>query len=545
MAVLGLVALYIHWLLPADFISGTHPYWSAQDEDITQYISGFNAFFHEPWHWPWSRIQSLNWPAGTLVTFVDSIPIYAGLLKALIPLSWYPFNPYGYWIALSLVLQGMAGWWILCEAQVRNWVVLLGLTILLITFPSLLNRIVHISLFSQWLILFAFALLLRGIRIHTVPQLAWTGLIGIALLINIYLFAMVCFIFMGAWLSQRHTYRSSIAWCQPLISVMCVVLVIALLTMWPLPAATGNTEFGFGVYSLNLLAPFSGGQLLNLTPDAFSAEQHFEGFNYLGAGIFLLLTCAWYLLIFSASKSMTPQTIWPRSIWFLFFALTCYAVSNRIYWGDVLLYTWNVPSWVMWISGQFRASGRFFWPVAYGLTLFAVISLARSLPHKRLTLLMSVACLLQVFDVWPIIMEFRQKMITPHAQIISYPQLQQALPVNTQNMYFYPKLKCAQHSNFLNTLLPMMRFASEHSLNFNTGYIARYNPACQQEAIEIAASNPANSVYLFVNRDYTQTSIQQFFPKQWQAVCQPIDFMTLCIIPPSIDLPKVSTQHQP
>ena len=541
-AVLALTALYIHWLFPAGFIEGTHPYWGAQNQDITQYLAGFEAYFREPWHWPLWRIESLNWPFGTLTTFVDAIPLYAAILKALAPQSWSDPNPFGYWVALCLLLQATGAWWILREAQVRSWVALLSLTILLITFPAWLYRMGHISLLSHWLIVFAFALILRGERTNRFPAWAWTALLICALFINIYLFCMVALLCAAPALHRACT--------KPLAPFLYWVLATAAFTglciwafMWPLPAATGQVDFGFGIYSLNLLSLFVGGRWFSHIPNAFSPEQHFEGFNYLGFGLMLLiataaLICLWQRLLRNQSKVRPIQNTnlaaprhHPSNHRFLVLILVlmcAYAFSNRIYWGDQLILEWAVPSWAQGITGQLRASGRFFWPVGYALIIYSVIFIARTVSPQKSALIFTIVLALQIWDLDPHFDRLRR--ITPGANpsIIDFKEWQSLIPQESTTLYFFPKMKCAQHSQAIDTLLPVMRFASHTQRALNTGYLARYNPICGQERAEIAQSNVAHSAYIFVDAEYSAGTIASLFPVSWQVQCSPQNFASVC-----------------
>lgn len=533
---MALTALYIYWLFPADFIRGSHPYWGAQNQDITQYLAGFEAYFREPWHWPLWRIESLNWPFGTLTTFVDAIPLYAAVLKALAPQSWLNPNPFGYWVALCLLLQASGAWWVLREAQVRSWVALLSLTILLIAFPAWLYRMGHISLLSHWLIVFAFALILRGERTNRFTAWAWTALLISALFINIYLFCMVALLCAAPALQRACT--------KPLALFLYWVLATAAFTslciwvfMWPLPAATGQVDFGFGVYSLNLLSPFVGGQWFSHVPNAFSAEQHFEGFNYLGFGLMLLIAIAACIkmgrLILGTNGASAGMRIgMPPStntlLLILLLLMTVYAFSNQLYWGSHLIYQWDVPLWAQKITGQLRASGRFFWPVAYALAIYSVILIARSFDAKKRVLIFSTALVLQILDLQPYFAQL--KNITPGANpiVIDFTQWQKQLPSQAKTLYFFPKMKCAQHSQAIDTLLPVMRFASHTQRTLNTGYLARYNPVCGEERDEIAQSNAAQSAYIFVEAEYPANTITSLFPASWQVQCVSQDFASVC-----------------
>jgi hypothetical protein len=309
-----------------------------------------------------------------------------------------------------------------------------------------------------------------------------------------------------------------------------------------LPAATGQVDFGFGVYSLNLLSPFVGGQWFSQIPNAFSAEQHFEGFNYLGFGLMLLIASAASLQLgqlflrpsvtsAGASASAGMLKLPPSTntlLLILLLLITVYAFSNQLYWGTDLIYQWNVPAWAQKITGQLRASGRFFWPVAYALAIYSVILIARSFDTKKRVFIFSAALTLQVLDLQPYFAQLRN--ITPRANpnVIDFNQWQKQLPSHVKTLYFFPKMKCAQHSQAIETLLPVMRLASLTQRALNTGYLARYNPVCGQERDEIAQSNAAHSAYIFVQAEYAADTIAALFPESWRVQCSTLDFASVC-----------------
>lgn len=157
---LVMAAAWIHWVLPPGFVRGVSSRWQTDVEDTTQYLSGFNAFFSEPCGWPLLSVRGLNAPEGTLATFVDVIPLYASVLKLVVPADRFPFNPYGYWVALGYVLMAVGAWWLLREARLSRYSTVIVLTGLLLVMPALSGRLAmaHISLTSHWLIVFALAL---------------------------------------------------------------------------------------------------------------------------------------------------------------------------------------------------------------------------------------------------------------------------------------------------------------------------------------------------------------------------------------------------
>lgn len=515
--------LYAYWLLPDGFITGTHSYWLAQNEDITVYVSGFYAFFREAWHWPLWRIDSLNWPEGTLTTFLDAIPLFAALLKLAAPASWFPFNPYGLWVALCLALQSIGAWWVLREARIQSWMALLTLTFLLLMFPAWLARMGHISLMSQWVIVFALALTVRSTRQQRFPGPSWCVLLWLAFFTNIYLFSMSALIFAcdAIYCLRKGNLRAVLLWSPITVTL---IAVSAFVTMWPIPGSTGAPDVGFGIYSMNVLSPFTGSRFFE--PTAHSAEQAFEGYNYLGLGGLTLVATALWLRLRHAPR--IRAWIFPFELWAALILCTLYALSNVVYAGQTLLWTWQVPEWAKPLTGQLRASGRFFWVVGYTIIIFSIITICRRVPRKTAGVLMTAVLLLQTIDLWPQLQKLRHLQPNHSGAVIDYREWDTAIPIGTKTVYFFPKLKCNRKTSHLNTLLPVMRYSSERDLNITTGYIARHNPICAQESVEIAQSDSATSTYVFVNQEYSPAQIRGFFPNSWIIACRVQDFATLC-----------------
>lgn len=527
---LGIAFAYIFFGFPNGFILGTSSYWLMETQDVTQYAAGFMAFFQEPLHLPLLRIESLNWPEGTLATFVDVIPLYALTLKLFLPKSLAPFNPFGFWIGLCLLLQAIGAWWALREACVKKWSALCALVCLLLTLPILQHRLGHVSLFSQWILVFSICLTLRSERLGRTSA-GWCILVVCAMYINVYLTAMSALLY-GVDLWRHRTKPNFASWARwPLITLSLVAITLPIM-IWPLPGHHLAQDEGFGIYSMNLLAPITGSRFFSLTTPTASDPQAVEGFNYLGLGLILLLGWLWmgrntYSQKLGRSDSILVK---PSALWGLLVLLTIYALSNKVYFGNLQILEWPLPDFAKGITGSFRASGRFFWPVVYIATIFGVIASARCLDGWRLFILLSVVTALQVADRWIGIQALYGKGLPTQTFKLNKHEWQDALGNTTDTIYFYPKMRCAKSSSFYDTLLPTMRFAAERGIKINTGYIARYAPDCAAMSEESRASDPTHSAYVFVNAEYSAEAISSSLPAAPVWRCEAVDFATICTI---------------
>lgn len=508
-----------------DFIGGTSSYWQTEVDDITQYVAGFNAYFRSPWQWPLLAFDSLNFPIGTRVTFVDAIPLYALLLKILVPQSLAPFNPLGLWVLLCFALQGIAAWWIARALNIASWTFMLALMALLLSFPALMARLGHISLMSHWIVLFALALYWRGDGRNTVPVTGWTALLVSAFYVNIYLFVMASGIYCAAWFNARPrlTIRHLVQFLTP-----CVVLILTtLVTLLPLPASEVTAEWGFGYYSMNLLSPWVGGALVDF--HVKEGPGQYEGFNYLGAGVIFALMVA---VALSIARKLMVQLQGLRKHWaliLLFLGYWFYALSNQIYWADQLIAVIAYPSFMNGVTSQFRASGRFFWPVAYGLVIWALWVWYQNFPRRIFVVLTLLMVALQLADLTGIYQELRTRQGRPAHAILDTKQWDAALEKTPETIYFYPKFKCGKDPH--GTLLPMMKYAAERQIRLNTGYVARYTPDCKDTAQEIAGSETTQSAYVFAKTEFPDINvINILIPHTDRITCQTVQFAHVCRI---------------
>jgi hypothetical protein len=527
-AATAIAAVWLHWFLPRGFVRGVSTYWQVDTADLTQYLSGFNLFFSEPWAWPLLRIRGLNVPEGTLATLVDVIPLYASVLKLVMPGDRFPFNPYGYWVGLGYVLLAVGAWWLLREARLPRYGALVALTGLLLVMPALSVRVFfgHISLTSHWLIVFALALYVRGGRCGRPALAAWTVLLCGVFYVNLYIFVMVGLVFAA----DVARFARAAGWRRTLGRFLLPpALIVASLpaTILPVPHVPGAPESGFGFYAMNLLSPLTdGGRFTSwMTRDRVaSAQGHYEGYNYLGAGCLLLITIAIVLRVRRDVGFFARHAALLAGL-----ALaTVYTLSNRVYLADRLVLQWPLPSLLEWPVGTFRASGRLFWPVGYALVCFAVVTSARWLRPRVATGVLLLALLLQWIDLAPLRDVVRTGLRRPPARLIDSPLWDAALGPDVRTIYLYPKFRCTQAPDAHQGILAVQRYAAERRLRLNSGYIARYRPPCDTAPREIAASDSRESLYVFLRGEAAAESPADQFPPGARLQCRGLDVAVLC-----------------
>ncbi len=209
------------------------------------------------------------------------------------------------------------------------------------------------------------------------------------MLIHPYLMAMIYPVFI-AYLSQQYL-RRALSLRQGLLWIASSLLLL-LMIMYAGGYFVGKNAAaeGFGIYSLNLTAPFCGGVLCSFA-DATGGQD--EGYNYLGAGALLLLSIA--LITRGGEFLRAGRRHLPLLLMLAGFVL--YAASNRIFFGQHAVVDVSLPETLKGLLGVFRVSGRFFWLVGYSV-LFATLVILLRRHNWSILAIMAVALLLQWQD---------------------------------------------------------------------------------------------------------------------------------------------------
>ena len=81
--------------------------------DAAQHYVGWVFFRNSPWQWPLGRSPDFGLEASSSVFYADSIPLLALPFKAIAAALPVPFQYFGLWYALCLVLQATLAWHLL------------------------------------------------------------------------------------------------------------------------------------------------------------------------------------------------------------------------------------------------------------------------------------------------------------------------------------------------------------------------------------------------------------------------------------------------
>ena len=394
--------------------------WLAGGLDPTQHYLGWRFFLQGPWSFPLGLNPTFGMDLSSAIVFSDSLPLFAFIFKCFAGLLSEPFQYFGIWTLLCFILQAQFAYLLLRELTNDRLLQVAGVILFLFS-PAMLWRIgVTSALVGHFFVLVALYL---NVRKQTSYQFAWwIVLLVCAALVHFYLLVMV-FALCIADVFDRPLARSKKI--LMLVLIACV-LSIALwqagyFSVQAAAASTGN----YGIGRLNLLAPFDANGWSYLMGDIKDAPTNynssdailskFEGYNYLGLGVIVLLAVA-LLTTLSFSTERASAITWFRSTFsqyrvlvFILIALLLFAISNNIGIAHKVIRI-PLPDQVIAIASILRASARLFWPILYLGVFLLIAQVIKVFSRPLAATIILIAALLQVMDTSAGWLELRDKL---------------------------------------------------------------------------------------------------------------------------------------
>jgi hypothetical protein len=359
--------------------------WLSQGDFATQYL-GWQFFRSGPWLFPPGANPAYGMELGSSVVYSDSIPGLALIFKALEPALSPAFQYFGLWLLACFVLQALMAWKLIGLISTSPIIRISACALFVFAPPFLFRVTMHLALAGHWLILAALYLALRPTAPRSV--LAWSALLFTSSLVHAYLFVMVAAIWAANYVGHllvKADWRAAVG--EPVLALVPSALGMWLCGYFVLVPDSGAAPLGG--YRMNLLSivdPDGWSHVLRPLPKPGSSS---EGLNFLGLGAILLILF-WLPLMRKGALGEIPRRLVPLGA--VAILLTVFALSNHIALGTVNLFDVPLPDWAERALSTFQSSGRFFWPVFYGLLLLIVWLVAKNFqPHVPAALLLCAA----------------------------------------------------------------------------------------------------------------------------------------------------------
>jgi hypothetical protein len=469
-----LLYLFLYHRYPVYF---THVNWIYQrGGDTFQHQLGWEFFRHEPWHFPIGKINSLGYPFGTNLTYLDSIPLLAIPFKILSPLIEPRFQYLGLWEFISIYLQFVIGVGILREFTKSRIAILLGAILLVLSPPMIWRAFVHSSLTAHWFILATIWICIREYHQKKPPRWLWPALFSISILVHLYFIPII----LPFWaVSQYFSHRRGKKFNSILLEFIIIFITI-LFTGFCLGIFTFGVSdlerWGFGYYSWNLngfINPQATSSILNGMSQGTKGQ--YEGYSYLGLGVLFLLVLGFSLYTQKDFKRNHLNFFLPLFISSLIYILL--ALSDKAYLNNKLLWNITLPQQLHSYLSIFRSSGRFIWPVFYLFFLFAIISVIRNTKFPAFFLILAIT--IQIVDIQPLYSARGTNQFVPYEDpLIS--NFWKSAGSSNRSIILYPATESAMDSYG-----PIAEFAQINKMNLNWGYFARSDNSAIEEYAEM------------------------------------------------------------
>jgi hypothetical protein len=511
---------FVIYLFPWAFLTGNSVVFD--NGDIAQHISGWWYYAKDSWHFPLLHTGRLNHPEGVSIALTDSIPLMALLFKALLTLfpSLFPenFHYFGWWMGLVFLGQAVSAVMLMRALGAKSLFALVISIGFALTWPVLHARYHHAALMMQSIIIFALAFYFLGSSkawSSNKTNFAFIALSLVGLTIHPYFLPFVAGVFVAFMADQVVKGES---WLLQLKRLLSFGVALGL-TMWVLGYLDRKAPLsGFGdFFFLDLKHPFcGGGKLVKCGIGPVYEFPYHEGFNYLGAGLLLLIPFA---LLFNLKALLTLPKKYPALL-ILVIGFFLYALSNRVRYAGVEIFTYPLPTWLNFLTGTFRASGRFFWLVSLLVLFVTLASLLKKrtwLPTLVVTCLLTTALVLQVKDVRPWLDRIKSEAKKPSK--LNYADW---APVMAQvdKLVMYPTYQCA-HPHYQHYIW-VMQMAGYFGKLLNSGYVARSNLNCAADKLAINQPFLPRHLYVLSSAVYANAPFTPGFelPKPFIAAMQ-------------------------
>jgi hypothetical protein len=167
----------------------------------------------------------------------------------------------------------------------------------------------------------------------------------------------------------------------------CIAGLLTLFVFGAFHGPSGGYDEGLGSFTSNLntfINPIYGSIIIK--PMKLYYDFQYEGYGYLGIGVFMLLAAALVYLVknirAAGLKRYLSEHIRAAVFMFLFIIDFLIAVLPMVTFSDKKLFGIPLPSFVRKMAGVFRSNGRFIWVPVYLIFTGALICTIRLLSEN-------------------------------------------------------------------------------------------------------------------------------------------------------------------
>ena len=416
----ALGAVCFLWVYGYKILNPVYDAWLFNTEiDLSQHYVGFCHYRMSGWHFPLGMIDSLSYPTSMSVIYTDSIPLFALFFKIFSGILPVHFQYFGIFGLLSFMLMGGLSSLLVysfipgieslydkrSEGRIpfvnRNLPYVLSLIaspVYILSFTVLQRMFYHTALGAQWIIILALLIWVNRngySRKRTLTAYSLMGLLCVG--IHTYYVPMVGSILLASSVEniirsrafrarkegiyeggnenindRKNRTGSRSALTEEAINILgfCITGLLTLFVFGAFSGPSGGYDEGLGSFTSNLntfINPIYGSVILK--PMKLYYDFQYEGYGYLGIGVFMLIAVTLVYLMKNVREAGLKKYFREHvrvTLFICLLAVDCaLAVLPMVTFSDKKLFGIPLPSFIRKAAGIFRSNGRFIWVPVY------------------------------------------------------------------------------------------------------------------------------------------------------------------------------------
>ena len=377
--------------------------------DLSQHYVGWKLYRASGWHFPIGLCDTSFYPYLASVIYTDSIPAWSLFFKILSPILPETFQFFGLYGLFCFMMQGGMAKLLLRRVLKGEAECCLGCIAFLFCAPLWQRMYYHTALASHYLILAGMLIFIYRDRIGSVLKRAilWSALGICCISTHVTIYAIVTVVLAGFVLREvldsvepdtvparvLGVFRTALIYFLPyLLSTLSVFYLFGGFY----GNISGETD-GLGAYSANLNSLFNPIDYSRIIKEFPLIDCQYEGLSYIGIMAIIMLLPGLAYIAGNYRRLWEQHKNYIISVLATSIMLWIIALSPKVTFGDHVLYEIPLPKPLYDAWSIFRASGRFLWPVMYGVILLSFY-FARQEIKSFFTFALVAGCLLQIFE---------------------------------------------------------------------------------------------------------------------------------------------------
>ena len=395
-ALMGVVVAVV--VYPPSFLMGEAARFHSFDppNDAVVHRMAWQALVYRGYPWPSLWTKLFNYPLGAPISLMDGLPLAATVFRPFV--SWLPpgFHYFGFWHAVAIILQSVAGAVFIRAAGVRHVIPCVLAAAVALSMPIFVGRLnwANVALATQGLLLFALAVCVHVLRERhsarfVFPKAAVLSLVSLAvhplLALQVLLFCLLAIVLSNATALRR----------VGAAAILCLCFVALCQALGIFSAESFGSQLGLGQFGFSPVGMIFG------EPDSLreiygAQDRGIEQDAWLGAGCVLLLLIG----LVVPPRFHVPKAYYPLAAAIALLAIL--AVSPWVRIGTAILnLSFLLPEAVIELYAVHRATVRLAWPLVMCLSLLGLAHFIVKWPRGRAVLVLGVAFVLQIYSAWP------------------------------------------------------------------------------------------------------------------------------------------------